>query len=253
MLPHCRVVANLPYCEFSIGAATADGVLIREGVFTVGKVTYDEHGVGTDGVEISITGFDLQETSSGKSYQMDCMLPLLSRDALFVSPAEIQGAVAEHMELRVAPWQAYTGQEPVNWARNKLPYQTHNPLAADRNSQHRRATGSGGRLGYGSRPEVDHKPEKLLGGLISLIDIEPPVTVLYFHRCMLRPGFGIANSQFFSDTARFGVTCGDTVSLIHLRHLDSGRQDFQKVIDRARGNSDSTAVASVNSQGKWHN
>lgn len=103
MLPHCRVVANLPYCEFSIGAATADGVLIREGIFTVSRVTYDEHGVGTDGVEISITGFDLQETSSGKSYQMDCMLPLLSRDALFVSPAEIQGAVAEHMELRVAP------------------------------------------------------------------------------------------------------------------------------------------------------
>jgi hypothetical protein len=31
------------------------------------------------------------------------MLPLLSRDTLFVSPAEIQGAVAGHMKLKVAP------------------------------------------------------------------------------------------------------------------------------------------------------
>ena len=33
----------------------------------------------------------------GKTYLMDCMLPLLSRGALFVSPAEIQGAVAGHV------------------------------------------------------------------------------------------------------------------------------------------------------------
>jgi len=103
LYPEGNIQPNFPYCELSVGAATADGVLIREGVFTVSNVTYDEHGIGAGGVDISITGFHLQEASSGKTYLMDCMLPLLSRGALFVTPAEIQGAVADHMELKVAP------------------------------------------------------------------------------------------------------------------------------------------------------
>jgi len=103
LYPEGNIQPNFPYCELSIGAATADGVLIKEGVFTVSKVTYDERGVGADGINISITGFHLQEASSGKTYLMNCMLPLLSRGALFVTPTEIQGAVADHMELKVAP------------------------------------------------------------------------------------------------------------------------------------------------------
>ena len=103
LYPDGNIQPNLPYCELSVGAATADGVLIKAGVFTVSKVTYDERGIGAGGVDISITGFHLQEESSGKTYLMDCMLPLLSRSALFVTPAEIQGAVADHMELKVAP------------------------------------------------------------------------------------------------------------------------------------------------------
>ena len=103
LYPEGNIQPNFPYCELSVGAATADGVLIREGVFTVSRVTYDERGIGAGGVDISITGFHLQEASSGKTYLMDCMLPLLSRGALFVTPAEIQGAVADHMELKVAP------------------------------------------------------------------------------------------------------------------------------------------------------
>ena len=103
LYPEGNIQPNFPYCELSIGAATANGVLIKEGVFTVSKVTYDERGVGADGIDLSITGFHLQEASSGKNYLMDCMLPLLSRGALFVTPAEIQGAVAGHMDLKVAP------------------------------------------------------------------------------------------------------------------------------------------------------
>jgi len=103
LYPEGNIQPNLPYCELSIGAATADGVLIKEGIFTVSKVTYDERGIGAGGADMSITGFHLQEASSGKTYLMDCMLPLLSRSALFVTPAEIRGAVADHMELKVAP------------------------------------------------------------------------------------------------------------------------------------------------------
>ena len=116
LYPEGNIQPNFPYRDLSVGAKTADGVLIREGVFTVSKLTCDERGIGAGGVDISITGFHLQEASSGKTYLMGCMLPLLSQGALFVTPAEIQGAVADHMELKVAPWgmlhqlqkQAYT-------------------------------------------------------------------------------------------------------------------------------------------------
>jgi hypothetical protein len=103
MYPQGEIQANYPYCEFSAGAATADGVVIKTGVFTVSDVTYDEAGVGVGGVDVSITGFQLQQGPPGKTYRMDCMLPLLSSGAMFVSPAEIQSAVAGYMNLKVAP------------------------------------------------------------------------------------------------------------------------------------------------------
>jgi len=103
LYPQGEIQPNLPYCELTAGAATADGALVREGVLTVSSVTYDEDDVGVGGVDISVTGFHLKEGASGKTYLMDCMLPLLSRGTLFVSPAEIQGAVAGYMNLKVAP------------------------------------------------------------------------------------------------------------------------------------------------------
>jgi hypothetical protein len=103
LYPQGEIQPNLPYCELTAGAATADGLLIKEGVFTVSSVTYDEKAIGKGGVGISITGFHLQEESTGKTYLMDCMLPLLSRSALFVTPAEIQGAVGSYMNIKVAP------------------------------------------------------------------------------------------------------------------------------------------------------
>jgi len=103
LYPQGDIQPNDPYCEFSAGAATSDGVVIRPGVFTVSSVTYDEAGVGAGGVDISVTGFKLQAGASANTYLMDCMLPLVSGGALFVNPAEIQGAVAGYMELRVAP------------------------------------------------------------------------------------------------------------------------------------------------------
>lgn len=103
MYPQGDIQANYPYCEFSAGPATADGVVVKTGVFTVTDVTYDEAGVGVAGVDISTTGFQLHQGSSGKTYKMDCMLPLLSAGALFVSPAEIRSAVAGYMTLKVAP------------------------------------------------------------------------------------------------------------------------------------------------------
>ena len=103
LYPEGNIQSGFPYCEFSVGVVTADGVLIKEGVFTVSKVEYDEHAIGTGGADVSVTTFHLLEAASGKTYLMDCMLPLLSSGSLFVSPAEVKGAVAEYMELKVAP------------------------------------------------------------------------------------------------------------------------------------------------------
>ncbi|HYQ73454.1 MAG TPA: hypothetical protein VET88_16210 [Gammaproteobacteria bacterium] len=103
LYPQGEIQPNSPYCELIPGTENADGELVSEGVFTVGSVTYDESGVGVSGEDISITGFRLKAETSGKSYRMDCMLPLLSRGTLFVSPAEVQGAVAGYMNLKVAP------------------------------------------------------------------------------------------------------------------------------------------------------
>ncbi len=103
LYPQGDIQPDDPYCEFSAGAATADGAVIRTGVFTVSDVTYDEAAVGVGGVDISVSGYQLQEGASGRTYRMDCMLPLLSTGTLFVKPEEIQSAVGGYMELKVAP------------------------------------------------------------------------------------------------------------------------------------------------------
>jgi hypothetical protein len=103
LYPQGDIQPDLPYCELTAGAASADGILIKEGVLTVSDVTYDEKDVGVGGADVSVSSYKLKQAASGKTYLMDCMLPLLSRGALFVSPAEVQGAVADHMNLKVAP------------------------------------------------------------------------------------------------------------------------------------------------------
>jgi hypothetical protein len=102
LYPQGEIQPNYPYCEFATGAATADGEVIK-GTYTVSSVEYDERVAGQGGLDSSLTEIYLQEASTGKRYRMNCMLPLLSRGAEFVTPAEIQGAVGGHMDLKVAP------------------------------------------------------------------------------------------------------------------------------------------------------
>lgn len=55
------------------------------------------------GMDVSVTEIHLRAATTGISYRMNCMLPLLSRGARFVTPAEIQGAIGGYMDLKVAP------------------------------------------------------------------------------------------------------------------------------------------------------
>jgi hypothetical protein len=100
LYPEGGIQPDNPFCEFAAG--TAAGQVIR-GVFTVSNVQYDEDGVGPGNMEVSVTEIHLQETSTGLAYRMNCMLPLLSHGARFVTPAEIQGAVGGYMNIKVAP------------------------------------------------------------------------------------------------------------------------------------------------------
>ena len=102
LYPLGDVQENDPYCEFDMGAATAAGQVLK-GTFAVSVVDYDENGVGTDGTAVSITVINLQQSSTGEACRMNCMLPLLSRDARFVTLPEIRGAMGGCMDLKVAP------------------------------------------------------------------------------------------------------------------------------------------------------
>ena len=102
LYPLGEIQGNNPYCKFIMGAATAAGKVIK-GTMTVSDVDYDERGVDSSGASVSISTIHLKQASSGEPYRMDCMLPLLSPDALFVTPAEIQGALGGYMDLKVLP------------------------------------------------------------------------------------------------------------------------------------------------------
>jgi hypothetical protein len=104
LYPKGEIQSNYPFCEFMAGAASAAGDrLIPPAVLTVSNVDYNEQDVGPGGMSVSVTKLSFQETASGGAYSMDCMLPLLSDEARFVTPVEIQGALGDYMNLKVAP------------------------------------------------------------------------------------------------------------------------------------------------------
>ena len=100
LYPQGDIQPDDPFCQF---AGAASGEIIRSGVLTVSNVEYEEAGVGPNGVDVSVTEIHLQETSTGKAYRLNCMLPLLSHGARFVTPVEIQSAVGGYLNLRDAP------------------------------------------------------------------------------------------------------------------------------------------------------
>ena len=103
LYPQGDVQPNYPFCQFVTDAATPAGEVIKAQIFTVGKVEYDEHGTGPHDMDVSVTGIHLQAASSKNAYRMNCMLPLPSQGALFVTPAEVQGAIGGYMNLKEGP------------------------------------------------------------------------------------------------------------------------------------------------------
>jgi hypothetical protein len=100
LYPEGGIQPDDPFCQFTNGGAS--GQIIR-GVFTVSNVEYEEAGVGPGGIDVSVTEIHLQGAATGKSYRLNCMLPLLSHGARFVTPVEIQSAVGGYLNLKDAP------------------------------------------------------------------------------------------------------------------------------------------------------
>jgi hypothetical protein len=103
LYPQGETQPDNPVCQFVTGTATEDGAIIKQGVLTVSNVDYDEHSTGPGGTSVSVTALTLQDASTGKSYRMNCMLPLLSYGARLLTRTEIQSAVGGYMDLKVAP------------------------------------------------------------------------------------------------------------------------------------------------------
>lgn len=53
---------------------------------------------------VVLTELHLQAASSKKPLRMNCLLPIPSQAAIFITPAEIQGVVGGYMELKIAPY-----------------------------------------------------------------------------------------------------------------------------------------------------
>jgi len=100
LYPEGEIQADYPFCKFS---SAAGGEIIHSGVLTVSNVEYDESSIGPKGGDVSATKIHLKQAATGKSYRMDCMLPLASHGARFVTSEEIQGALAGYMNLQDAP------------------------------------------------------------------------------------------------------------------------------------------------------
>jgi len=69
-------------------------------------------------------------------------------------------------------------------------------LTTDGDSQNGCGRSLGCTLRYADRPQGTKKPEKLLGGMIFIIDIEPPITILHGYGRTARLGFCVVDSQF---------------------------------------------------------
>jgi hypothetical protein len=90
-----------PFCHLTTSGA--GGELGRDRTLTVTAVDYEEGGVGPGNMDVSVTDIHLRDPDAGIAFELNCMLPVLSYGARFITPAEIQGAVGGYMTLKEAP------------------------------------------------------------------------------------------------------------------------------------------------------
>ncbi|MGH8616934.1 MAG: hypothetical protein ACREUW_04535 [Burkholderiales bacterium] len=104
VVPESGIRPEYPYCRFRPGGPTAaPRVIGPPSVYLVTSLQYDERGARRGNETRPVVWFVLQGGPQSAGGQLGCAVPFSAPSRLFVTPAEVQGAVGGYFNLTAAP------------------------------------------------------------------------------------------------------------------------------------------------------
>lgn len=104
VVPESGIRPDYPYCRFRPGGpAAALRVIGPPSVYLVTSLQYDERGARRGNETRPVVWFVLQGGPQNAGGQLGCAVPFSAPNRLFVTPAEVQGAVGGFFNLTAAP------------------------------------------------------------------------------------------------------------------------------------------------------
>jgi hypothetical protein len=95
---------DYPYCRFQPGGPVgAARTVAPPSVYLVASLEYDERGSQRGGETRPVIWFNLQGGPQNAGGRLGCAVPFSSSPRLFLTPAEVQGAVGGYFNLIAAP------------------------------------------------------------------------------------------------------------------------------------------------------
>jgi hypothetical protein len=95
---------DYPYCRFRPGGpAAAARTIAPPSVYLITSLEYDERGSQRGGETRPVIWFNLQGGPQNAGGRLGCAVPFSTSPRLFLTPAEVQGAVAGYFNLVAAP------------------------------------------------------------------------------------------------------------------------------------------------------
>ena len=95
---------DYPYCRFRPGGAVNSArVIAPPSVYSVTSLDYDESGSRRGNETRPVVWFNLQGGPQDAGGRMGCAVPFLAPNRLFLTPAEVQGAVGRYFNVNAAP------------------------------------------------------------------------------------------------------------------------------------------------------
>ena len=94
---------DYPYCRFRpAGATTAARTAVPPAVYTVSTLEYDQRGARRGSETRPVVWFVLQGGAQNAGGRMGCAVPFAGPDRLYLTPAEVQGAVGGYFNVNAA-------------------------------------------------------------------------------------------------------------------------------------------------------
>ncbi len=95
---------DYPYCRFRPGGpVNAARTIAPPSVYLVTSLEYDERGSQRGGESRPVIWYNLQGGPQNAGGRLGCAVPFSTSPRLFLTPAEVQGAVAGYFNLVAAP------------------------------------------------------------------------------------------------------------------------------------------------------